>query len=210
VLSSPKLSVLNNQFAVLKVVDNIVYFTVSSQTSQAQTTTLQSFTTTANTVPVGLVMTVVPQISEHDSISLNVRPSISRLLRFVADPNPALTTVGNFIPEIQTREMESVLRLESGQVAVLGGLMEDASDRTVHAIPGVRNVPGLGELLSQRIEENRKTELVIFLRATVIRDPSIDGDYRGLRSLLPQADFMTRPNPARAAPLVGPMEERPR
>jgi MSHA biogenesis protein MshL len=211
VLSSPKLSVLNNQFAVLKVVDNLVYFTVSSQTSQAANTgTLQSISTTANTVPVGLVMTVVPQISDHDSISLNVRPSISRLLRFVADPNPLLTTVGNFIPEIQTREMESVLRLESGQIAVLGGLMEDIGDRTEDAIPGVRNIPGLGQVFSQRTDENRKTELVIFLRATVIRDPSIEGDYRSLRSLLPREDFMSRPNPGRAAPPLGPMEERPR
>jgi general secretion pathway protein D len=211
VLSSPKLSVLNNQFAVLKVVDNLVYFTVSSQTSQAANTgTLQSISTTANTVPVGLVMTVVPQISDHDSISLNVRPSISRLLRFVADPNPLLTTVGNFIPEIQTREMESVLRLESGQVAVLGGLMEDIVDRSEDAIPGVRNIPGVGQVFSQRSDENRKTELVIFLRATVIRDPSIEGDYRGLRSLLPREDFMSRPHPGRTAPPLGPMEERPR
>ena len=211
VLSSPKLSVLNNQFAVLKVVDNLVYFTVSSQTSQAANTgTLQSISTTANTVPVGLVMTVVPQISDHDSISLNVRPSISRLLRFVADPNPLLTTVGNFIPEIQTREMESMLRLESGQVAVLGGLMEDVQDRSEDAIPGVRNVPGIGQLFSQRSDESRKTELVIFLRATVIRDPSVEGDYRSLRSLLPREDFMSRPHPGRVAPPVGPMEERPR
>jgi general secretion pathway protein D len=209
VLSSPKLSVLNNQFAVLKVVDNLVYFNVSSQTSQAQTNVVQSITTTANTVPVGLVMTVVPQISDHDSISLNVRPSISRLLRFVQDPNPLLTTVGNFIPEIQTREMESVLRLESGQVAVLGGLMEDVQDRNENAIPGVRNIPG-GEILSQRADENRKSELVIFLRATVIRDPSIEGDYRGLRTLLPKGDFFTKPNPMRTQPPVGPMEGEPR
>ncbi|HZM35786.1 MAG TPA: secretin N-terminal domain-containing protein [Burkholderiales bacterium] len=211
VLSSPKLSVLNNQFAVLKVVDNLVYFNVSSQTTQAANAgTLQSITTTANTVPVGLIMTVVPQISDHDSISLSVRPSISRLLRFVQDPNPLLTTVGNFIPEIQTREMESVLRMESGQVAVLGGLMEDIVDKQEDAIPGVRNVPGVGQIFSQRSDQNRKTELVIFLRATVIRDASIEGDYRGLRSLLPQGDFLTKPHPGRAAPPLSPMEAEPR
>ncbi len=211
VLSSPKLSVLNNQFAVLKVVDNLVYFTVSSQTSQAANTgTLQSISTTANTVPVGLVITVVPQISDHESISLNVRPSISRVLNFIQDPNPLLTTVGNFIPQIQTREMESVLRLESGQVAVLGGLMEDRVERNEDAIPGVRNVPALGQLFSQRADENTKTELVIFIRATVIRDPSLEGDYRGLRGLLPDSDFLSRPHPGRAAPPLGPVEERAR
>ena len=212
VLSSPKLSVLNNQIAVLKVVDNVVYFTVQSSQSTGGTigNVQTSINTTANTVPVGLVMTVVPQISEHDSISLNVRPSISRILNFVQDPNPLLTTVGNFIPEIQTREMESMLRLENGQVAVLGGLMEDRISRNEDAIPGVRNVPGLGQVFSQRADESRKTELVIFLRATVIRDPSVEGDYRSLRSLLPREDFMSRPHPGRAAPPVGPMEERPR
>ena len=106
--------------------------------------------------------------------------------------------------------MEWVWGLERGEVAVLGGLMEDIADRSEDAIPGVRNIPGLGPVFSQRSDENRKTELVIFLRATVIRDPSIEGDYRGLRSLLPRDDFMSRPNPGRAAPPLGPMEERPR
>jgi len=211
VLSSPKLNVLNNQFAVLKVVDNIVYFTVTATTTAAANSpSVTTFNTIPSTVPVGLVITVVPQISDHDSISLNVRPSISRLLRFVQDPNPSLGAIGNFVPEIQTREMESVLRLESGQVAVLGGLMEDRIARNEDAIPGVRNIPGVGEIFSQRADENTKTELVIFLRATVIRDPSVDGDFRSLRSLLPQSDFFARPHPGRAAPPVGPMEERPR
>jgi general secretion pathway protein D len=205
VLSSPKLSVLNNQFAVLKVVDNLVYFTVSSQTSQAANTgTLQSISTTANTVPVGLVMTVVPQISDHDSISLNVRPSISRLLRFVADPNPLLTTVGNFIPEIQTREMESVLRVQSGHVAVLGGLMQDARSNVEDTIPGINQIPGLGQLLEQRKDQNQKTELVIFLRPVVIRDPNIESDYGAYRSLLPGADFFSKPNPSRPTRTQGP------
>jgi general secretion pathway protein D len=208
VLSSPKLNVLNNQFAVLKVVDNIVYFTVQVQVSQvAQVGSLRSVTTVPATVPVGLVMTVFPQISEHDSISLSVRPSISRLLRFVQDPNPDLGVIGNFIPEIQTREMESVLRLESGQVAVLGGLMEDRVSNNEDAIPGVRTIPGIGQLFSQRTDENRKTELVIFLRATVIRDPSIEGDFRSLRGLLPDRQFFLKPNPGKVESLVGPLDE---
>jgi general secretion pathway protein D len=207
VLSSPKLNVLNNQFAVLKVVDNLVYFTVQQQISQAANTgTLQSVTTVASTVPVGLVMTVIAQISDHDSISLNVRPSISRLLRYVPDPNPLLVGVGNSIPEIQTREMESVLRLESGQVAVLGGLMEDRIAKSEDGIPGVRSIPGIGALFGQRTDANVKTELVIFLRATVIRDPSIEGDYRGLRTLLPGSDFFQKPNPGRVAPPLEPSE----
>lgn len=112
VLSSPKLMVLNNQTAILKVVDNLVYFTVQSQISQSLTggagSNLQSVTTTANTVPVGVVMSVTPQISETALVNLDVRPTISRVLSFVEDPNPLLTGISSAIPQIQVREMESV------------------------------------------------------------------------------------------------------
>jgi general secretion pathway protein D len=197
VLSSPKISVLNNQLATLKVVDNLVYFTIQATTTQAQTTALTTFTTTLNTVPVGFIMSVVPQISENDSITLGMRPIISRQIGVVSDPNPSLAAAGvtSNVPVIQSREMESILSIQSGQVAVLGGLMQDQRSLTEDTIPGVNRVPGLGTLLEQRKDKNDKTELVIFLRATVIRDPSIEGDYRRLRELMPGQDYFTKPNP---------------
>jgi MSHA biogenesis protein MshL len=206
VLSSPKISVLNNQTAVLKVVDNLVYFTVQAQTTQNQTSSLTTFTTTLNSVPVGLIMTLVPQISDTDSVVLNLRPTISRKIGDVADPNPALKEAGvtSLIPVIQTREMESVMRVHSGHVAVLGGLMQDARRSLEDGIPGVNQIPGLGQLLEQRSEANQKTELVIFLRPIVIRDPNVDGDYSAYRSLLPGADFFSKPNPSRPPRPEGP------
>ena len=208
VLSSPKISVLNNQTAVLKVVDNLVYFTIQAQTTQNQTNTLTTFTTTLNSVPVGFIMSLVPQISDSDSVVLNMRPTISRKIADVADPNPSLAqaNVTSLIPVIQTREMESVLRVQSGQVAVLGGLMQDATSRVEDTIPGVRDLPFLGQLLEQRKDLNQKTELVIFLRPIVIRDASIDGDYSAYRALLPGADFLSKPNPSRPARPPGPFE----
>ena len=202
VLSSPKISVLNNQTAVLKVVDNLVYFTVQAQTTANQTSTLTTFTTTLNSVPVGFIMSLVPQISDTDTVVLNLRPTISRKIADVADPNPSLATAGvvSLVPVIQTREMESVLRVQSGQVAVLGGLMQDAVTNIEDTIPGVRDLPGIGQLLSQRKDINQKTELVIFLRPVVIKDASIDGDYAGYRNQLPGADFFSKPNPSRPRP----------
>jgi MSHA biogenesis protein MshL len=185
------------------VVDNLVYFTIQAQT---QTTTnapsLTTFTTTLNSVPVGFIMSLVPQISDTDTVVLNLRPTISRKIGDVADPNPALAaaSVTSLIPVIQTREMESVLRVQSGQVAVLGGLMQDAVTNIEDTIPGVRDIPGIGALLSQRKDLNQKTELVIFLRPVVIRDASIDGDFAGYRNLLPGADFFSKPNPSRTRP----------
>jgi len=199
VLSSPKISVLNNQTAVLKVVDNLVYFTVKADTTTSQTTSLTTFTTTLNSVPVGFIMSLVPQISDSDSVVLNLRPTISRKIGDVADPNPSLAQAGvtSLIPVIQTREMESVLRVQSGQVAVLGGLIQDGRTSVEDGIPGINNIPGIGSLLGQRRDLNQKTELVIFLRPIVVRDASIDGDYAAFRGNLPGADFLSKPNPSR-------------
>jgi len=199
VLSSPKISVLNNQTAVLKVVDNLVYFTIQAQTTTSQTSSLTTFTTTLNSVPVGFILSLVPQISEADTVVLNLRPTISRKIGDVADPNPSLAAAGvtSLIPVIQTREMESVLRVQSGQVAVLGGLMQDSVTNIEDTIPGVRDLPGIGQLFSQRKDINNKTELVIFLRPVVIREASIDGDYASFRGQLPGGDFFSKPNPSR-------------
>jgi len=205
VLSSPSISALNNQIATLKVVDNVVYFDVKAQQSQqVNSGVLATYETTPRTVPVGLTMSVVPQVSEDGTISLLVRPSISRVVRFVTDPNPALVDVQNQVPEIRTREMESVLRLQEREIGVLGGLMQDARSSTEGGIPGLRQVPGLGQLLAQQDESAQKSELVIFLRATIIRDASIEGDYRGYRSYLPTDGFLDAPNPQQVAPPVPP------
>jgi MSHA biogenesis protein MshL len=183
VLSSPKLMVLNNQTAVLKVVDNLVYFTLQSQISQATVgaggSNLQSFTTTPNTVPIGVVMSVTPQVNESGEVNINVRPTISSLIRYVPDPNPSLNAAGipnQGIPEIQVREMESMLQINSGNTAVLGGLMQDQIQRNTDKTPGLSNIPGIGRLFTGRNDFSRKTELVIFLRPTVIKSASLESD----------------------------------
>jgi MSHA type pilus biogenesis protein MshL len=186
VLSSPKLSVLNNQTAVLKVVDNIVYFTIKADTTANQTTTTTTYTTNLYSVPVGLVINVTPQVSDADSIVLSIRPSISRKYGEVIDPNPDLQKLGvkNAIPVIRTREMESVIRVDSGSIAIMGGLMEDSEDNLDHAVPIVSRVPIVGNLFQDRDESRHKTELVVFLRPVVIKDASIDGDYAEFRQSL--------------------------
>ncbi len=178
VLSSPKLMVLNNQTAVLKVVDNLVYFTVQAQQSQATTGgTLSTVTTTPNTVPVGIVMSVTPQINDVGNVNINVRPTISSLIRYVPDPNPNLVAINNQgIPEIQTREMESLLQVASGNTAILGGLMQDVIKRNTDKVPGLSEIPGVGKVFTGRNDTNKKTELVIFLRPTVISNASLESD----------------------------------
>jgi len=205
VLSSPKVSVLNNQTAMLRVTRDIVYFSVTPSTAPIVITgavgtggtslAQPSFTTTPNVAAEGFMMSVLPQINAADTIVLNVRPTIRRKVKDVPDPNPALLTP-NLIPEFETREMDSMLRMQSGQTAVLGGLMQDSVENIEDGIPGISQIPFLRDLFSQQRKVNKKTELVIFLRATVIHDASIEGDYQGFRELLPGNDFLRKPNPA--------------
>lgn len=191
VLSSPKLMALNNQTAMLRVVDNRIYFTIEVEAGFPATATspaiAPTFTSEVHTVPVGFTMAVTPQISEDDQITLNVRPTISRILRFVDDPNPALATasVVNAIPELQIREIESVLKVESGEIAILGGLMQDTIDSDVAGIPGVNRVPIVGDLFNYRDDNTIKTELIIFIRPFVVRQPSLNGDLRRYSEFLP-------------------------
>ncbi|HKY02347.1 MAG TPA: type II and III secretion system protein, partial [Burkholderiales bacterium] len=211
VLSSPRISVVNNQTALLKVVDNIVYFNVTATTNTNESTSVTNFTTTANTVPVGFLMNVTPQIAEDGQVLLNVKPTISRVLRFVNDPNPVLrnpcfgnavpcpdAAITNAFPEIQTREMESLLRIRNGDIAVMGGLIQDRVSRNEDSIPGVNQVPILREFFASKDEQSSKTELVIFLRPVVLKDATLEGDFRGYRNFLPTDDFLSRQIPPKS------------
>ena len=193
VLSSPKLSVLNNQTAFLKVVDNRIYFTINVQVTPGTTVGTQplvTYTSTPATVPVGFVMSVTPSIDETGMVSMDVRPTISRILDYVNDPNPALAqaNVISQIPEIQTREIESLLRVRSGDIAVMGGLMQDVINKSSDEVPFVGRIPWLGNLFKYRNDSHTKSELVIFLRPVVIRDASLDGDFHDYKSIADRDD----------------------
>lgn len=206
VLSSPKVMAINNQTALLKHVDNIVYFEVQAQqgvTTAAGTITAPTFTSTPRTVAVGVVMGVTPQINEDGRVTLTIRPTVSRLLDFKNDPNPSLCNdtrtlcVPNPVPQVQVREMESVLQVVSGQTVILGGLMEDDVQFNREQVPVLGNVPEVGEAFRFRNERATKRELVIFIRPTVVTNPSLESDeLKFFQRFLPQAGGIGAPGPA--------------
>jgi general secretion pathway protein D len=205
VLSSPRVSVMNNQTALLKVVENYVYFSVKADTTTtANVGTTTVYTTTPQSVSVGLVVSVTPQISNGDAVTLNVRPTITTVAREVPDPNPDLkkNNINNLVPVIRTREIESVMRIASGNIAILGGLMEDKIDYQNQRVPLLGQIPLAGELVNNRNNAAQKTELVIFLRPVVIKDASLEGDYAALRDHLPGQNFFTQPNEAQPFNIV--------
>ncbi|MGK2951037.1 MAG: pilus (MSHA type) biogenesis protein MshL [Thiobacillus sp.] len=196
VLSSPKLMALNNQTAMLKVVNNLVYFSVEvtpASYSGGFLTSPAVYTTTARAVPVGIVMSVLPQISENGMVSLTVRPTISRKVGDVSDPNPELKDVANLVPVIQVREMESLLQVRSGQTVMLGGLIQDDTNNARDGVPILSRPAGIGAVFGQHERINSQTELVIFLRPIVVSNPTLESDeLRQFQRLLPSS---ARSNP---------------
>jgi MSHA type pilus biogenesis protein MshL len=190
VLSSPKLMALNNQTALLKVVTNLVYFEVQVQPGVATTTGVvqpATINTTPRTVSEGVVMSVTPQINEDGRVTLTVRPTISDRVADAADPNPLLT-VPNNVPIMRVREMESVLQVGNGQTIVLGGLMQDRARFDRDQMPIIGDIPAVGEAFRFRNEQASKTELIIFLRPTVVDNPSLESEeLKFFQRFLPSA-----------------------
>jgi MSHA biogenesis protein MshL len=134
---------------------------------------------------VGVVMSVTPQINQSENVNINVRPTISSVVGYKQDPNPNLT-IPSLIPEIQVREMESILQINSGNTAVLGGLMQDEIQRNTDKVPGVAQLPFIGQAFIGQNHANRKTELVIFIRPTVIQHASLDSkELQSFKQYLP-------------------------
>ncbi|KPC54005.1 Type II secretion system protein D precursor [Amantichitinum ursilacus] len=172
VLSSPKIMALNNQTAVMKVVDEQVYFTLelAEDRNKDGEISRRQYTSKLHTVPIGLVLQVLPQIAADGVIALNVRPTITNIRSWVDDPAVSLLAregskpVSSQVPVLQVREMDATLRVQSGQLAVLGGLIQETRHLQRHGVPGLSRLPGIGDLFSYRDDQVRRVELVVFLR----------------------------------------------
>lgn len=182
-LSSPRLTVLNNQQAILKVAQNQVYFRLKYDKEYNINIERESINVSSDiqTVPIGLVMAVQPSIDhETGEIILSLRPTISRLSRSVSDPAVAIalanskdgsiTNTPSLIPVVEVREIDSVLRIASGEVAVLGGLMESRNNIENAKVPIAGDLPLIGKLFTAESEVNEVVELVILLKATIVKD----------------------------------------
>ena len=190
VLSSPKVMAINNQPAVLKVVDNFVYFEMDVQSSSTDNTVVTTFETEIKTVPVGFVMSVTPYINENEVVTLNIRPTISRIIDRIADPNPEFKRVNvvSEVPVIQVREIESVLQINSGDTAIIGGLMQDTKNDTTKGVPILSDIPFIGGLFSYEDDLREKSELIVFIRPVVVKHASLTGDLSEYQKFLPPVE----------------------
>ena len=127
VVSSPRISTLNGQAAILKVVTDQIYFSTTIEREREDGILTETIEVEEQTVPVGFVVNVYPQIGGDGTIILSMRPSVSRVVGFALQPTVGINNlVGSTgVPIISVKEIDTLMMLNDGQTAVMGGLIED-------------------------------------------------------------------------------------
>ena len=208
ILSSPRISTVNNQKAVIKVgTDEFFVTDIDFDDNNTVGATTDRTSTSVELTPFfsGISLDVTPQIAEDGAITLHVHPSVSE----VSDQQKIIT-VGDrdvVLPLARStvRETDSVIRAESGQIVVIGGLIQNASEDSNSAVPFLSDIPLFGELFKQRSFQSRKSELVILLRPVVTGSEQMRADVSSsrermqvLRELL-ESSQSVKPQPEKAS-----------
>ncbi len=192
VVSSPRISTLNGQPAILKVVEDNIYFNTEITRDEADDGTVtETVSVNQNIIPVGFVVNVYPQISADDTIILSMRPSISRVTGTVQPPTVG-TVSSSPVPIVSVKEIETLLLLQDGQTSVMGGLIEDQIIDSSTNVPGAADIAGIGDIFKNKDQQTRRVEYVIFVSAKIVNNPSIYGDYSDFQDLLPSDETLRR------------------
>jgi len=159
ILSNPSLVVLDNQAATLQVGDQVPISTGTATVLTANNTVVS----TIDYRNTGIILRVVPRVSANGNVIVDIEQESSSVA-------PGSST-GTLTPTISDRRVKSTISVSSGQTVLLAGLISDEVDRTRQGIPVLDKIPGIGDLFSQQNGTKVRTELIIFIRPTVIRDP---------------------------------------
>jgi general secretion pathway protein D len=188
-LSSPRIHAMNNQQAVLSFVNNHVYFSVTVQNTAGTTTNGSTsaaqltINSTSHTVPIGIILTLQPSINlDTEEITMNIRPTITTIADKIADPavlyainqakeagtnTTGLSDSAN-VPIVNVKELDSILKIKSGEIMVIGGMMSDSSINSDTGAPFLMSIPLFGNLFKNTSKTNNTVQTVIFIQATIV------------------------------------------
>lgn len=158
IISSPKISTLNNQPAIIKVAREDPYFQTTRQTVYGESNT----TTEVNFISIGVVLAVTPQIGSDGTITLTIHPSVTDKV------GEATSVQGDRVPIVDVRETDTVVRVSDRQTILFAGLMQNKVTEDVIAVPLISQIPWLGYLFKHTSREVRKTELVVMLTPKIV------------------------------------------
>lgn len=176
-LASPRLTVLNNQSAVLNVARNQVYFELEVDTSNTDNITTVDVDSNIRNVPEGVLINVQPSIDlDNETVAMSVRPTVTRIVDYVNDPGVAFAVadaaldepIVSRVPVVNVQEFDSVIQMNNGEPIIMGGLIQDRSQSVQNAVPVLGEIPLVGGLFRNQTDNIQKTELVVLMKATII------------------------------------------
>lgn len=174
VLSSPRISTVNNQKAVIKVGSDEFFVTELSSTTTTGTATTTTPEVELTPFFSGIALDVTPQIDQNNHVTLHIHPTVSE----VSDQTKEITVAGQLqrfpLAFSTVRESDSIIRARSGQVVVIGGLMKNEERTREAGVPVLSSIPGVGKLFQHTQASSVKSELVILLRPIVV---NTSGDW---------------------------------
>lgn len=164
VVSQPKLRTLHNQTSLIKVGTETPFFnTQNSFTAVGNQTSRETSNTDVQTITVGTILALTPQISDDGWVTMDISPSITSLLETKTSQDESATA-----PVLDIKQVSTLVRVKNGATAVLGGLIKSSSNSTQRRIPVLGDLPGVGRLFRGEFQFDEKSELVIFLTPRVI------------------------------------------
>ena len=175
VLSSPRVSTVNNQKALIRVgVDEFFITDISNDTTSTVTSTSSTPDVELSSLFSGIALDVTPQIAERGDVILHIHPIVSEVTDQLKNFIIGSEDFSLPLARRTVRESDSIVRARSGQVIVLGGLMQESSREQDGKRPGLGDIPLVRNLFRTRNTSREKTELVILLKPVVVDDETWD------------------------------------
>ncbi len=172
VLSSPRISTVNNQKAVIKVgTDEFFVTDVSTSTTSTTTTTNETPEVTLTPFFSGIALDVTPQIGKDDEIILHVHPSVTEVVEQKRELSIFGQELSLPLAFSTVRETDSIVRAKNSQIVVMGGLLQSKIKDMEARVPFLSDLPLIGTLFTQKRQQHQKIELVILLKPMIMEQP---------------------------------------
>jgi MSHA biogenesis protein MshL len=173
VLSSPHISAMNNQKAIIRVVREEVFFAQKAIVTQNTGSTVVVEDIENQVVPIGVVLDIIPQIAANGEITLSINPSISELVESRTFSTPEGKAVSTQ-PVIDRRDLDTVAKVHSGETVLIAGIMRERKWEDLRGLPWLMNLPFVGNAFRRTEQSSSRTELVIFITPTLISGKSME------------------------------------
>jgi type II secretory pathway component GspD/PulD (secretin) len=170
VASQPRVRALNHQPSVIKVVKQDPFFTQQSNVLQSTSGNAQGNNVQVDSVETGTVLSITPQISDNEKITMEILPSVTVLTGTATFPEGSTTNAQSTAPKLTAKQASAVVRVNDRDTVAMGGFIEDQIVQTRKKIPILGDIPLMGTLFTGMADGKIRREMVFLVCPTIVRD----------------------------------------